>query len=78
MAKFALFHRSAPDRVLCKQGHEPLISTKESLPHRDGALRIMLGCQLPRFSVLRTRVNKGKNKGPERLDPDPSSWPARG
>src|SRR5919107_1444868 len=25
-AKFALFHRPAPDRVLCKQGHEPMIS----------------------------------------------------
>jgi len=26
-AKFALFHRPAPDRLLCKQGHEPVIST---------------------------------------------------
>ena len=34
-AKFALFHRPAPDRVLCKQGHTPVMF-KEA-PARAGA-----------------------------------------
>src|ERR687890_1563563 len=31
-AKFALFHRPAPDRILCKQGHEPVMFIKKPRP----------------------------------------------
>src|SRR5215208_7405673 len=45
-AKFALFHRPSPDRVLCKQGHEPVISKK---PRPAQAHRRKMSCAWGHF-----------------------------
>jgi hypothetical protein len=71
-AKFALFHRPAPDRVLCKQGHTPVMFNKEA-PARAGA-QAEMSCawghfmqdresELRSIPIPRTPVNRPPSAG---------------